>query len=208
MTDTVEDIMDNEEDVVQYAGFKVRLWAVMIDTLLIFAVFYVLFPGAMEIEGVPPEMNLVLKDAAEQKITLGEAYTEIARLYAEGGHLSRMLFDSLLQILVAGLIIIPFWIYRSATPGKMLFGLKIVDVESLKEPSRRQIFIRFLGYITLICFIWILFNEKKQGLHDKMASTTVIYARYTDPEIVKKRKFIIHSIIAIILLVSYFMFLR
>ena len=64
------------------------------------------------------------------------------------------------------------------TPGKMLFGLKVtrVDGDSL---SILQALWRTLGYylnqLTLfIGFLWVAFDSRKQGFHDKIAGTIEI----------------------------------
>jgi len=71
-----------------------------------------------------------------------------------------------------------FWIWQSATPGKMVLGLKIVD-EQNKNISVAQTFIRYFSMILsaipfMIGFIWVAFNPKKQGWHDLLAKTYVI----------------------------------
>lgn len=74
---------------------------------------------------------------------------------------------------------IPFWYKTGATPGKMLFGLRIVDAGSFQTPSAMQYIIRYVGYIPstfilLIGFIMVAFHPRKQGLHDLIAKTVVI----------------------------------
>ncbi len=73
---------------------------------------------------------------------------------------------------------IGFWIWKSATPGKMICKLRIVEADG--KPLRPQTaVIRFLSYFVsavalCIGFIWIGFDEKKQGWHDKLAKTYVV----------------------------------
>ena len=73
-----------------------------------------------------------------------------------------------------------FWHYRSATPGKMLLKLEIVDAETLKQPTTSQYLIRYVGYFVStipLClgFLWVAFDPRKQAWHDKLAKTLVIY---------------------------------
>lgn len=80
-----------------------------------------------------------------------------------------------IHIALIGVYIIGFWQYMSATPGKILMGMKIVDADSLKKPTKKQFIKRFLGYTTIMIGIWsIIFTQKKQATHDKIASTIVI----------------------------------
>lgn len=71
-----------------------------------------------------------------------------------------------------------FWIWQSATPGKLLLGLKIVEINGQNLTWQKAI-LRYVGYyISALAiglgFLWILFDEKKQGWHDKIAGTYVI----------------------------------
>ena len=75
-----------------------------------------------------------------------------------------------------------FWIYKCATPGKIALSVKIVDAKTGNNPTVRQSIIRYLGYyVSLIPlglgFLWIAWDAKKQGWHDKMAGTVVIRSK-------------------------------
>lgn len=67
---------------------------------------------------------------------------------------------------------------RQATLGKQILRLKVVDIKgrpiSFGRASLRY-FSKILSRI-LLClgFVMILFTKKKQGLHDKLASTFII----------------------------------
>lgn len=66
------------------------------------------------------------------------------------------------------------WLLLSTTIGKMVLGLKIIDVNKEKMQPVSCI-ARFFGYILLIVGCWfILGSEKKQALHDLIAKTYVI----------------------------------
>ncbi len=72
-----------------------------------------------------------------------------------------------------------FWALLGFTPGKFLLGLKIVRQDGRKLGLGRAI-IRFIGYwisaIPLFLgFIWIIFDRRREGWHDKLANTHVIY---------------------------------
>lgn len=71
-----------------------------------------------------------------------------------------------------------FWVWKGATPGKMICKLQIVDEKGGKI-TWQMAALRLVGYavsaITLcIGFIMIGFDAKKQGLHDKIAKTYVV----------------------------------
>jgi uncharacterized RDD family membrane protein YckC len=71
------------------------------------------------------------------------------------------------------------WRHQGATPGKIAVGAKIVDAETGGPPTTGRLVIRFLGYIVsalplYLGFVWIAFDRRKQGWHDKIAGTVVI----------------------------------
>ena len=89
--------------------------------------------------------------------------------------------DFLLNVVLPAVAIVAFWIYRSATPGKMVTKTRIVDAATGGEPSARQCIVRYLGYFVSIfgCFggfFWIAVDRRKQGWHDKIAGTVVVRA--------------------------------
>ena len=72
-----------------------------------------------------------------------------------------------------------FWIYKSATPGKMALKAKVVDANTGNIPTVKQSVIRYIGYyISLLPvglgFFWVGWDKKKQSWHDKLAGTVVI----------------------------------
>lgn len=66
-----------------------------------------------------------------------------------------------------------------ATLGKRLLGMQVVDSQR-KTPSFGKVLLRetigkLISFLVLgIGFIWIIFDGKKQGWHDKIAGTYVI----------------------------------
>ena len=71
-----------------------------------------------------------------------------------------------------------FWMWRGQTPGKMAAGVKIIRTDS--SPVKWHCVLwRILGYIVslatlFIGFIWVAFDGRKQGIHDKIADTYVV----------------------------------
>ena len=69
---------------------------------------------------------------------------------------------------------------RQATLGKMAVGIKVVSIngdnQTTGKLALREIVGKILNMITLgIGYIMIAFTEKKQGLHDMIADTVVVY---------------------------------
>ena len=76
-------------------------------------------------------------------------------------------------------LILGFWMIKGSTPGKMIFKTKIVDAKTGGHPSKLQFIGRYLGYIISsipLClgFLWIAWDKRKQGWHDKMSGTVVV----------------------------------
>ncbi|GAA4876415.1 RDD family protein [Ferrimonas pelagia] len=127
-----------------YGGFWLRFLAGFIDTLLIMMVLI-------------PAFSLFF--GAEFQL-LGRA-------------------GPILSYLLPAIAIIILWIQRSTTPGKAILRLKIVDATTGGKPTAKQMMVRYLGYYaaTLPLFIgmlWMGWDPKKQGWHDKMAGTLVV----------------------------------
>jgi uncharacterized RDD family membrane protein YckC len=75
--------------------------------------------------------------------------------------------------------VLAFWIYRQATPGKMVVGAKIISAKTGGKPSAGQLVGRYFAYILstlplLLGFLWAAWDPKKQTWHDKLAGTYVV----------------------------------
>ena len=89
-----------------------------------------------------------------------------------------LIAGNLLSLLVNITYFVAFWVWRGQTPGKMLLGIKLVCQDASKVTIGVAL-LRYLGYIVsaavlFIGFIWIAFDSRKQGFHDKMAETYIV----------------------------------
>lgn len=90
--------------------------------------------------------------------------------------------DVLPNWVLPAVAVIIFWIYRQATPGKMIIGARIVDATTGQPPSTGQLIGRYFGYYVSMIplffgMIWVAFDARKQGWHDKLAGTVVVKDR-------------------------------
>ena len=81
--------------------------------------------------------------------------------------------------LLVGALIVGFWRYCGATPGKLAVGVKIVDASTGARPSTGRLVLRLVCYLVsalplYLGFLWAAVDRKKQGWHDKIAGTIVI----------------------------------
>lgn len=72
-----------------------------------------------------------------------------------------------------------FWTLAGITPGSGLLGLRVIRYDG-SEVTLGPALLRFVGYwlsaIFLFAgFLWILVDRRRQGWHDKVAQTVVIY---------------------------------
>lgn len=76
-------------------------------------------------------------------------------------------------------VVMIFWIKLSATPGKILLGIKIVDAETHERVSGSRLLVRYFAYFVsmiplFLGLFWVAWDKKKQGFHDKIAKTVLI----------------------------------
>jgi uncharacterized RDD family membrane protein YckC len=72
-----------------------------------------------------------------------------------------------------------FWSLVGFTPGKAFLGLKVVRKDG-KHVSFGRALLRFLAYWVsaiplFLGFLWVLWDPNRQGWHDKIAGTQVLY---------------------------------
>ena len=84
-------------------------------------------------------------------------------------------------MLVAVIYTIGFWMLVGATPGKLLMNLEVVRTDGGEIGIVTGV-VRYIGYTISsipvgLGFLWIIWDGKKQALHDKIASTVVIKRR-------------------------------
>lgn len=87
--------------------------------------------------------------------------------------------DALLTFVLPGVLVIAFWIRAAATPGKMAIGARIVCVQDGSPPGPGRCIGRYFAYVVSalplgLGFLWIAFDARKQGWHDKLAGTLVV----------------------------------
>jgi len=78
------------------------------------------------------------------------------------------------------IITVLLWWRFLGTPGKLLLGCQIVDADSSEPMTKKQAIIRYLSYFLsiislMIGFLWVAWDKRKQGFHDKIANTVVLY---------------------------------
>jgi uncharacterized RDD family membrane protein YckC len=139
----------NENRELKYAGFWIRLWASIIDSILVLLIISPIF-----------------------LVIVGTEFLE-SEQYTQGP------VDFFISWVFPAIAVLAFWIYKSATPGKMVVSAKIVDAKTGEKPTVGQLVGRYLGYFVSglplgLGFFWVAFDRRKQGWHDKLAGTVII----------------------------------
>jgi len=132
-----------------YAGFWIRVGAAIIDTLLVLII-------------ITPILTAIY----------GTDYW-VSEFFVQGT------WDVLLNYILPAIAVVVFWTSKSATPGKIVLKLTIVDAKTGGKPSVGQFIGRYLGYYVsmiplFLGFIWVGIDKRKQGWHDKLAGTIVV----------------------------------
>jgi uncharacterized RDD family membrane protein YckC len=169
--------MADTQRVPEYVGFWKRVLAFFVDVLVIVVV---LFPLMMALYG-GGYLDRLGSEFAAMLTSTGDPNADVARIQnvlSRSDSAIAALFDIRVQI---GLIVVTilFWRFRGATPGKMLVKARIVKVGTLDKPSTAQLTGRFFAYLVsffpaCLGFLWIAFDKRKQGWHDKLAGTVVV----------------------------------
>ncbi|HOK06359.1 MAG TPA: RDD family protein [Syntrophales bacterium] len=152
----------------EYGGFWRRAAAALVDQVVLnlfyFCIFVVLF-GALY-------LGALLEVAAYDPFET----TDGALVIYQG-----------LSVLANGAYFVYFHGSRGQTPGKILLGLRVVPVGG-ERMTYGIAFLRWVGYLVSALFLflgylWVAFDGRKQGWHDKIAGTYVVRTDRRHPEI-------------------------
>jgi uncharacterized RDD family membrane protein YckC len=148
----------------EHAGFVSRACAFVVDAVTIMVLLLALDALAHALLGFFT-FNRAFVRAVEGDALLQAAYA--------------ILRDCVAVAVVLGYPIF-FWMVTGQTPGKALLGLRVVRLDQKKVTfgcAARRCFGYWLSAVPLLLgFVWILADERRQGWHDKLAGTCVVYA--------------------------------
>jgi uncharacterized RDD family membrane protein YckC len=137
----------------EYAGFWRRFAAFTIDVILLSIIVQILFPFR--------GLGFDLIDFVKQWYFV-----------------PLITISNLLSSLAIVAYSVVFWTWRGQTPGKMVMNIKILRGDG-SNITIGYALLRYLGYIACFLmlgtgFLWIAFDSRKQGIHDKIADTVVV----------------------------------
>jgi uncharacterized RDD family membrane protein YckC len=137
-------------------------------------------PEELELVGFWPRVGASIIDAILMGVIIGPV---LMAFYGEEYWFSESFIqgpmDLLFSYIFPAAAVIVFWVAKQATPGKMAISAKIVDAKTGNSPSTGQCIVRYFGYYlsTLplgLGLLWVAFDSRKQGWHDKLAGTLVV----------------------------------
>ena len=152
-----------------YAGFWLRLVAVIIDGIVIGCIQSLVFVPMLAAVGFGIASNIESMDMQDSGDIMGMVGVIVAALSAY-------------WVLAMCIQILYFSLMESSkfqgTLGKMALGIKVTDMNGAKLDFVKA-FLRNLckiisNFTLLIGYIMAGFTEKKQALHDMIASTLVV----------------------------------
>ncbi len=155
--------MKNVERRDVYAGFVSRAIAFIIDIVAMTVTLVVSIALAQAVLGFFTLYGLLgqrITDSAPFQTVVGVALAVLGAAIAIGYPVG-------------------FWVLLGQTPGKLLLGVRIAQVTG-KPLTIRRALLRYLGYFLSaiplgLGFLWVLMDEHRQGWHDKLAGTYVVY---------------------------------
>lgn len=158
----------------QYAGFTSRLIAYFIDTFIVIvgiSVIWWLINATIDL--------LKVREVID---ALGWSDKFLVLFTPSGDFILR----GFVFIVGVGLYHVFFLTLANRTIGKSIMGLQVVPLKGGRIGVVRAT-LRYLGYIVSIIplfsgFIWIIFSQRRQGWHDKIAGTCVVYTWEARPD--------------------------
>ena len=143
----------------RFAGFWIRVCAYITDSIIIQLIIWMLFSVAL--------FGYTIGASGDFS---AQGFHEIYQ--AQWGSIASL--DILIKLIYYTL----FLGKTGQTPGKKLFGLRVIRTDGAPV-THSQALIRTIGYyinmLTLeIGFLWVAVDRRKQGLHDKIAGTLEI----------------------------------
>lgn len=152
----------------QYAGFTTRLMAFLLDVVIVIAATLLVSVTADSLLGLFG-VDLRACDSVPSSNTFRHAACAVAASSLP-----------VVEVSIIPLYYILFWSLSGQTPGKAALGVRVVRING-RRMGLVTATVRYLGYIAGLLsfgigFLWILVDDRRQGWHDRLARTCVIYS--------------------------------
>jgi len=167
-----------------FVGFWRRFCAFLIDGLIllipIYAVLFALLMGPVSsslFHTVGRPDGFVRDPATGQLVPTLHTFASLTG--SLDGFFRWLVIGWVLIFAIQMLYFAGFWAWRGGTPGQLLLGIQVRRESDGARIGFGRACLRYLGYlvsiwILYIGFIWVAFDARKQGWHDKIAGTVVV----------------------------------
>ncbi len=167
-----------------YAGFHDRVMASGLDVATAFFLFNDLFQWLSNaIFAIFVPLLGYSKDILLHHSAGVSSFNSMILYFWESGWVTLWMINTIFQILFMAVPFIGTWYFFSTSPGKFLVGIEIRSIRGKSTtPTLIQYILRYTSFLftitpCLLGFIWLLFDPKKQAVHDKIAGTVVVYSK-------------------------------
>lgn len=155
----------------QYAGFVSRAIAFVLDILIVIAIIAVI-NGAI---ALTLDFFLGLDVASCPPLNFGNGVLQ-SGLICHAANLTRLVLTLVAAPVYFGL----FWTLGGQTLGQYVMGLRVVRLDGKRMTFWRSL-VRWMGYFVSffalgIGYLWVLWDDRRQGFMDKLAKTVVVYS--------------------------------
>ena len=158
-----------------YVGFWRRFFATLIDGILFSIVYWILF--AIFISGTDTSSWRVFLelDPATGRPLASDAEV----LAAMRDFIGLWIGLGAIAWLLHFLYLVIFWSWQGGTIGQLLLGIQVRREADGQRIGIGTSILRYIGYLISVWvfylgLIWVAFDARKQGWHDKIAGTLVI----------------------------------
>lgn len=158
----------------RFAGFWRRVAVLPLDTLVLTVELVLWILVAVLAFG--PDHDAYVREAitADEFLAMEQQWEAAVDRHVDRQGRTAVWVGGLLSVLY----FVGFWAWRGQTPGMMMLGIRIVRSDG-SAIGLRKAALHYLGTVVTLFtgYITIIWDRRKQGLHDKIADTYVVRTR-------------------------------
>lgn len=158
----------------QYAGFVSRTVGFVLDLLIVIAIIWVVnFAITLPLEYF---LSFNVKSCSIQLSTSFQVLFDQRQLLC----LAVISTQAMLSLLAGPAYFILFWSLGGQTIGQYVAGVRVVRLDGRRMNFKHSL-VRYLGYFVSFLalglgYLWVLWDDRRQGFQDKLAKTVVVYS--------------------------------
>lgn len=152
-----------------YAGFVSRAIALVLDLMLVITfqfIFVLVVSLLLNFFGLDELASAIFEPNS------GEASSPLVTVL-------RLVLSFITGSIFLAVYLIFFWTLIDQSLGQILMGLRVVRTNGNSltlVPSIKRMLGYYLSFFALgLGFLWVLIDDRRQGWHDKIADTVVVY---------------------------------